>query len=230
MVLSFIPRKTRAFSAADELFYVLEGMMVQSNPATGEVLVVKPGEATYFRRDTWHHQWNYSNKQLKMLEFFQPSPKTGSGGSYSRAQQNITRTGISETTYWGSGRWPAKSSWRSQTMWHIGENDILWRLEGGVRGRELLVGIMLSTEHVTVGTISFLGGRRSSVFNHRGDKVLVLEEGNLHIEFPEQVLGRAGPYGRLPDTRRSASLVLQHVARAHALHIFSGPRLPSRLQ
>ena len=28
---------------ADELFYVLEGTMVQSNPATGEVLLVKPG-------------------------------------------------------------------------------------------------------------------------------------------------------------------------------------------
>jgi mannose-6-phosphate isomerase-like protein (cupin superfamily) len=169
---------------ADELFYVLEGTMVQSNPATGEVLVVKPGEATYFRKDTWHHQWNYSNHQLKMLEFFQPAPKSGTGGKYARAKQNITDYRHKRDDL--LGQWPmAREKLEAErTMWHIGESDILWRLEGKLRGRELLVGIMLSTEHVTVGKISFLGGQRSSVFTHRGDKVLVLEEGTLHIEFP----------------------------------------------
>ena len=51
---------------------------------------------------------------------------------------------------------------KDQTHWLIREEDILWRLEGGVRGRELLVGIMASTENMTVGKINFLGGQRSS--------------------------------------------------------------------
>jgi mannose-6-phosphate isomerase-like protein (cupin superfamily) len=171
---------------ADELFYVLEGKMVQANPVTGEVMVIRPGEATFFRKDTWHHQWNYSNHQLRMLEFFQPSPKTGTGGAYARTKENLLappRRGRDELL----GRWPMArdEADRDQTMWVIREDDILWRMEGGVRGRELLVGILASTEHMTVGKIEFLGGQRSCDYAHEGDKVVFAETGNLHIEFPE---------------------------------------------
>ena len=176
----------RARFGADELFYVLEGKMVQANPVTGEVLVINPGEAAFFRQDTWHHQWNYSNHQLRMLEFFQPPPKTGTGGAYARAGENLERPykhGRDELL----GRWPmaAEEAAKGQTMWAVREAGILWRLEGSVRGREILVGIMASTEHMTVGKIEFLGGQRSCEFTHAGDKVLFLEQGNLHIEFPE---------------------------------------------
>ena len=124
--------------------------------------------------------------QLRMLEFFQPSPKTGTGGAYARAQQNLEppyKHGRDELL----GRWPmaADEAAKGQTMWAIREADILWRLEGGTRGRELLVGIMASTEHMTVGKIEFLGGQRSGEFVHQGGKVIFLEAGNLHIEFPD---------------------------------------------
>jgi mannose-6-phosphate isomerase-like protein (cupin superfamily) len=171
---------------ADELFYVLEGKMIQANPVTGEVLVINPGEATFFRKDTWHHQWNYSNRQLRMLEFFQPSPKTGTGGRYGRTKDNIVppyRHGRDDLL----GRWPMARGEAAveQTMWVIRDETMLWRMEGGVRGRELLVGIMASTEHMTVGKIEFLGGQRSCEYSHQGDKVVFVEAGNLHIEFPE---------------------------------------------
>ena len=94
--------------------------------------MINPGEAAFFRKGTWHHQWNYSNHQLRMLEFFQPSPKTGTGGAYARAQQNLERPykhGRDELL----GRWPmaAEEAAKGQTMWAIREADILWRLEGG---------------------------------------------------------------------------------------------------
>ena len=178
--------RNRSFFGADELFYVLEGKMVQANPVTGEVLVINPGEAAFFRKDTWHHQWNYSNHQLRMLEFFQPSPKNGTGGAYARAHDNLERPykhGRDELL----GRWPmaAEDVAKDQTMWAIREADVLWRLEGSVRGREVLVGILASTEHMTVGKMEFLSGQRSSEFVHQGDKVVFVEEGNLHIEFPQ---------------------------------------------
>lgn len=178
--------KNPSIFGADELFYVLEGKMVQANPVTGEVLVIKPGEAAFFRKDTWHHQWNYSNHQLRMLEFFQPGPKTGTGGAYARSKENILPP-YKHTRDEFLGRWPMarEEADKGQTMWPVRDADILWRLEGSTRGRELLVGIMASTEHMTVGKIEFLGGQRSSEFVHRGDKVIFLEKGNLHIEFPE---------------------------------------------
>ena len=168
---------------ADELFYVLEGMMVQSNPVTGEVFVVKPGEAIFFRKDTWHYQWNYSNTQLRMLEFFQPAPKSGTGGAYARSQPPLAappKQGQDELL----GNWPmARDEPREQTTWMIHEHDILWRIEGTVRGREILVGILASTEHMTVGKMSFLGGQRSCDYQHEGEKVIFVESGNVHVEF-----------------------------------------------
>jgi mannose-6-phosphate isomerase-like protein (cupin superfamily) len=169
---------------ADELFYVLEGTMVQSNPVTGEVFVVKPGEAIFFRKDTWHYQWNYSNSQLRMLEFFQPAPKNGTGGSYARSQppmENPPKQGQDELL----GNWPmARDLPREKTAWMIHEHDILWRMEGTVRGREILVGILASTEHMTVGKMPFLAGQRSCDYVHNGEKVVFVESGNLHVEFP----------------------------------------------
>jgi len=134
--------QNRSIFGADELFYVLEGKMVQANPVTGEVMVIRPGEATFFRKDTWHHQWNYSNHQLRMLEFFQPPPKAGTGGRYAREKENIEppfRHGRDDLL----GQWPMARADAAgeQTMWVIREDEILWRMEGGVRGRELLVGL-----------------------------------------------------------------------------------------
>ncbi|WP_433065139.1 cupin domain-containing protein [Dactylosporangium sp. CS-033363] len=167
---------------ADELFYVLEGRMVQSNPVTGEVFVVNPGEAIFFRKDTWHYQWNHSNVQLRMLEFFQPAPKSGTGGAYARAQPPLAgppKQGQDELI----GNWPmARDTPREQTTWMIREADILWRMEGETRGREILVGILASTEHLTAGKMSFLGGQRSDVYTHSADKVIFVESGNLHVE------------------------------------------------
>ncbi len=206
--------QNRSFFGADELFYVLEGKMVQANPVTGEVLVINPGEAAFFRKDTWHHQWNYSNHQLRMLEFFQPPPKNGTGGAYARAHDNLERPykhGRDELL----GRWPmaAEDVAKDQTMWAIRDADVLWRLEGSVRGREVLVGILASTEHMTVGKMEFLSGQRTSEFVHQGDKVVFLEEGNLHVEFPESrrwVELNAWDGCRIPEGTRHSFYNMSH--------------------
>ena len=171
---------------ADELFYVLEGRLVQSNPTTGEVLVANAGEGIFFRKDTWHYQWNYSNTQLRMLEFFQPAPKTGTGGAYARASAPLDgppKQGQDQFL----GRWPMglEERERERTAWVVRDDTILWRMEGATRGREILVGIMASTEHLTAGKIRFLGGQRSCEYQHNGEKVVFVEAGNLHVEFPE---------------------------------------------
>src|ERR671917_403167 len=49
----------RTIFGADEVFYVLSGTMVLSNPETGEVHRVSAGESVFFRRDTWHHAFAY---------------------------------------------------------------------------------------------------------------------------------------------------------------------------
>jgi mannose-6-phosphate isomerase-like protein (cupin superfamily) len=107
--------QNRSIFGADEFFYVLEGLLVQANPVTGEVIVAKPGEATFFRKDTWHHQWNYSNTQLRMLEFFQPSPKTGTGGPHARKTSSL-HTGTSATSCSAAGLWPRRKLPRTRPI------------------------------------------------------------------------------------------------------------------
>ena len=94
----------RTIFAADEVLYVLSGVMVLCNPATGEVQRVGPGEAAFFRRDTWHHAFNYSTEPLRVLEMFAPPPAQGTSSAYARAQPNLTQTRYGQEQW--MGRWP----------------------------------------------------------------------------------------------------------------------------
>lgn len=175
----------RSCFGADELFYVLEGQLVQSNPRTGEFHVVRLGEAVWFHRDTWHHQWNYSTERLRVLEFFHPTPAAGAAEEYAASKppfSNIPQRMQDDLlTRWPEARAEAVGK---QTMWVVRNDDILWRMEGSRAGRQMLVGIMLSTVHATIGKIQLLPAMRSEQYIHRGDKVLVAEEGTLYVEFP----------------------------------------------
>jgi hypothetical protein len=48
------------------------GILVLNNPQTSEVHRALPGEAVFFRCDTWHHGFNYGIDPLRVLEFFAP--------------------------------------------------------------------------------------------------------------------------------------------------------------
>lgn len=171
----------RTIFAADELLYVVSGEMILSNPQTGEVHLVRTGEAAFFRRDTWHHAFNQSGELLKVAEFFAPPPSQGTSGAYAQTKPNLTvsRYGQDEAL----GRWPMEEAAirAGQTMRVLRDENLLWRREG-----EALVGLYVSTEHLTAGRIHLLPGRRSDIQSHGGDESLLLLEGTLHIHCPEK--------------------------------------------
>src|SRR5262245_58498920 len=90
---------------ADILYYVLNGTLVLSNPETGEAHVVRPGEAVFFRRDTWHHGHNFGTGPLRVLEYFAPPPAAGTAGAYARARPYLTSIRTVQDEW--LGRWPA---------------------------------------------------------------------------------------------------------------------------
>ena len=63
------------------------------------------------------------------------------------------------------------------------EPDVLWCLEGDER--EVLVGLLASTEHLTVGKVYLQPGQRTDVRLHGGDQSLYLLEGTLNIHLPD---------------------------------------------
>ena len=175
----------RTIFGADLVYYVLSGLMVITNPETGEVQRVRPGEAAFFRRDTWHHAFNYSNEPLRVLEFFAPPPSQGTSGAYARTKPLL------EQIHYGQdellGQWPMAraQSQQTQTLRVVSEETLLWRLEGEA-GNETLVGLLVATEHLTVGKIFLRPGQHTSLHRHGGDESLYLLEGTLNVFCPER--------------------------------------------
>ena len=164
---------------ADEIFYVLTGVLVLANPETGEVHRIEPGEAVWFGPDTWHHGFSHGSETLRVLEFFAPPPATGSSQPYAN-----TKPYLSEPRYvqdeW-VGRWPAaaEEAGAGHTQHVIRPDDVLWRVEG--EENHVLVGIRLSTEQLTSGSIELLPGQRSDPRAHGGDVAGYVLDGRLNL-------------------------------------------------
>jgi quercetin dioxygenase-like cupin family protein len=175
----------RTIFGADVLYYVLSGLMVIANPQTGEVHRVRPGEAAFFRRDTWHHALNYSSEPLRVLEFFAPPPSQGTSGAYARTKPLLEQTRYTRDHL--LGRWPMERAAieREQTIQILRDDDLLWRLEGSP-GKELLTGLLVATEHLTAGKVLLRPGQRGELHRHGGDESLYLLEGTLHVFCPEK--------------------------------------------
>jgi quercetin dioxygenase-like cupin family protein len=173
----------RTVFAADEVLYVLSGVMVISNPETGEVHRIGTGEAAFFRRDTWHHVVNHSAEELRVLELFAPPPSQGTSGSYARTLPLLTESRYTRDDL--LGRWPlARDDVRtSDTITPIRAHDRLWRWEG--RTDRLLVGLLASTDQLTVGSVELLPGTRGYVERHGGEEALYVTRGRLNVHLPE---------------------------------------------
>ncbi len=174
----------RTIFAADQIYYVLRGVMVIANPETGEVRHVKAGEAVFFRRDTWHHAFNYGSEPLRVLEYFSPPPSQGTSGAYARTKPLLTQTKYTQDQ--ALGRWPMeRAAIEDAAMLHmVRETDLLWQLVDGKP--EVLVGLLCATEHLTVGKMILLPGQRTAIQTHNGDESLYLIEGTLNLLCPEK--------------------------------------------
>ncbi len=174
----------RTIFAADQVYYVLRGVMVITNPETGEVRHVKAGEAVFFRRDTWHHAFNYGSEPLRVLEYFSPPPSQGTSGAYARTKPLLTQTKYTQDQ--ALGRWPMeRATIERDAMLHmVRETDLLWQLVDGKP--EVLVGLLCATEHLTVGKMILLPGQRTAIQTHNGDESLYLIEGTLNMLCPEK--------------------------------------------
>ncbi len=173
----------RTVFGADEVLYVLDGAFACANPETGEVHVAYPGEAVFFRKDTWHHGFNHGDTPLKVLEFYAPPPSKGTSGAYARTRPYL------ETSRYGQdeafGRLPMEvDAIRSRhTMKVLRDADLLWRLEGEDQGA--LVGLYAATDQLTVGRMRLLPGRSAALERHGGDEGLYVLCGTLNVLVPE---------------------------------------------
>jgi mannose-6-phosphate isomerase-like protein (cupin superfamily) len=165
----------RTIFGADEVLHVLQGTFVLANPETGEVLRLEPGESAFFGKDTWHHGFSYGAEPVRVLEFFAPPPSTGASGPYARTKEYLPE----ERWRYGDdaliGALPGATP-REGTMRVVRQADRSYRLEG-----EALVGLIASTQQLTVTSLRLVPGASSDHAVRGGDTLVFVESGALRV-------------------------------------------------
>jgi mannose-6-phosphate isomerase-like protein (cupin superfamily) len=162
----------RTVFAADEVFHVLQGAMLACNPETGEVVECLAGESLFFRRDTWHHVRAQGPEPLRVLEFFSPPPSQGASGSYAQAQRYLEAPRYRRDELLGH----IPGAARPASLHRIGPRERSLRLEG-----EITVGLIASTEHLTVAELQVPAGASGERTSHGGDAMIVCTSGELMV-------------------------------------------------
>ena len=166
----------RTVFGADEVYTVLRGQMILANPETGEVQPVNAGESVAFGPNTWHHAVAHGPDELRVLELFAPPPSTGTSGPYARTRPYLETASYADDSVVGD--WPAGNVERQHksTLRLVGPRDIHYRLAG-----DALIGLMLSTEQLTVANLSLAPGGASSIQQRGGDEVVFGLSGVTHV-------------------------------------------------
>jgi mannose-6-phosphate isomerase-like protein (cupin superfamily) len=162
----------RTVFAADEVLYVLGGAMLACNPETGEVVECLAGESLFFRKDTWHHVRAQGAEPLRVLEFFAPPPSQGTSGAYAMNQDYLDTPVYRRNELLGKCVGAAKPT----TLHRIGGRERTLRLEG-----EIAVGLIASTEHLTVAELQVPAGATGERTAHGGDAMIIGLTGELMV-------------------------------------------------
>lgn len=166
----------RTVFGADEVLHVLQGTFVLANAETGEVVRFDPGESAFFRKDTWHHGFSYGAEAVRVLELFAPPPSTGTSEPYARTRPYLPENRWSHGDDRLLGELGAASGPTGPTLYIVRAADRVHRLEG-----DALVGLIPSTEHLTVGSVRLVPGATSSSVERGGDTIVVVERGALVV-------------------------------------------------
>jgi quercetin dioxygenase-like cupin family protein len=170
----------RTIFAADEVLHVLSGAMVLANPVTGEAHWVGTGESAFFRRDTWHHAHSVGAEPLRVLEIFAPPPAAGSSGSYARTKDLLTDVRLGDDELLGRFTPTELPAPAPDSIRVIRAADRRWRLEAGHPG-PVPLGLLASTEHLTVAMAELYAGQRGDWQTRGGDESGYVLDGVLGV-------------------------------------------------
>lgn len=164
-----------------ETYYCLKGEFTFHCPETGEVHVLRKGDALYFPPNTWHWGYNFGSETSHILECLTPRVEEAVE-AYAIKQPwltDIRYSTLAEIKSYqpGGGR-------GAQRATVARANDLLYEIVG--ENRPLRVGLICSTSMLTVGVIDLYVGQESELMSHPGDKVLYCLEGRANVFLPEE--------------------------------------------
>ena len=201
----------RTVFGADEVLYVLRGEMLISNPETGEVVNCKSGQSVFFRKNTWHHVRAEGGEPLRALEFFAPPPSQGMSGAYVATRPYISALRYARNELLGN----LACSRSTLTMHLIERRDHVLRLEG-----EIAIGLVASSEDLTVAELSVPAGTRGIRTSHGGNAMFFPLESELMVSTFSHGQSRTfevGPYDAVFIPQHTEYEVLSFSGSARAL-------------
>jgi mannose-6-phosphate isomerase-like protein (cupin superfamily) len=157
---------------ADIVYVVLSGSLLLADPEHGQLLNVDPGDALFFRRDTWHDGFNRSADPVRVLELFSPTPAAGASSAYAKQQPFLEESRYGDDD--AIGRWPDLApALEAARRIHLSRPaERLLRLEGDV-----LWGLIASTEHLHAATGELTPQGTGPTRRYGGDAALHVTRG-----------------------------------------------------
>jgi quercetin dioxygenase-like cupin family protein len=180
----------KSYYGADECYYLLAGELTMHNPETGDVAVLRAGEALTFRERTWHYGYNETGVETVIICTFAPVPADISSAATLAAAvpplQEIRQgrwdltgeTGFPWTAR-RTGPAPAESCFRV-----LATRDWLSVIQG--TDRPIRVDLMVSTEKQTSGLFRLLPGVTTDAETHPGDEVAFCVSGQASVYLPDR--------------------------------------------
>jgi quercetin dioxygenase-like cupin family protein len=151
--------------------YVLEGQYTVQFPDTGEVRVAEQGEMLLLRGPQWHFGYNFSDKELRVLETISPLAPPGSldGLVCPTPEAGIDAEAIKD--------FPAT---RTVPKLEVQNRRNALNIIVGQEHHTLLK-VLASTDKLTVAVFDLMGGKRTDAFKFSRDATLYLEKGRLNV-------------------------------------------------
>ena len=188
------------YHPGDEAYFVLEGVITQFNPATGQCIEVKEGEALLIPKGTLHSAYNFGEKAVKVLAVIAPKivesqefPTDVNGAKrifhYNRDEVPERIEDWDEPQVYGTvdhlAVWPAPGEVlrEKQLIYHITEQKKLKVIAGDTR--PVLMKFAVSNDFLHMGEYIVPAGgvvaRHSEVLCHGSEAFLLGMEGPMTV-------------------------------------------------
>jgi quercetin dioxygenase-like cupin family protein len=163
-----------------ETYHCLKGEFTFHCPETGEVHVLKKGDTLYFPPNTWHWGYNFAGETCHVLECLTPRTEAAVE-AYAKRQPRLEEFRYILPDAVGSYV-PGEASKAGRARL-VKAGDYLFEVLGD--RHPMRVGLVCSTEMLTVGIIDLHPGQEGELLAHPSDKVIYGLEGRLNVYLPD---------------------------------------------
>jgi quercetin dioxygenase-like cupin family protein len=165
-----------------ETYHCLKGEFTFHCPETGEVHVLRKGDTLYFPPNTWHWGYNFGSETSHILECLTPRTLEAVE-AYAAKQPWLDNIKLGPRAALGKFP-PVKMAAAGQRATLVRPGEYVYEIVGETR--PMRVGLVCSTEKLTVGIIDLHAGQECEWISHKGDKVIYSLEGRSNIYLPDE--------------------------------------------